>query len=218
MLGEEHGGMNEVLANLYGVTGESKYLAIAQRFNHLAVIGPAMAQQDKLTGLHANTQIPKFVGTARQYATGEDWLKTASEFFWSFVVYERSYVIGGPRRRGLQPQETLQAFGPSTTETCKYHNMLKLTRHLFTWEPKAAIGDFYERALKPHPLPGTASHDVHTCRCARAGEGLQLAPRFLLVLHGTGVENHVMRRHLLPQAELCVNLFIMTRLSWKEKT
>ena len=62
MLGTEHGGMNEVLANLYGLTGEQKYLKIAQRFNHMAVIGPASKREDRLTGLHANTQIPKFVG------------------------------------------------------------------------------------------------------------------------------------------------------------
>ena len=58
MLGNEHGGMNETLANLYVLTGEKKYLTIAQRFNHMAVIGPASQRQDRLTGLHANTQIP----------------------------------------------------------------------------------------------------------------------------------------------------------------
>jgi DUF1680 family protein len=93
MLDTEHGGMNEVLANLYALTGEQKYLKIAQRFNHMAVIGPASKREDKLTGLHANTQVPKFIGTARQYElTGHEWLKTASTFFWDTVVNERSYV------------------------------------------------------------------------------------------------------------------------------
>ena len=62
VLGVEHGGMNESLANLYALTGEEKYLKIAQRFNHMAVLGPASKREDRLTGLHANTQIPKFVG------------------------------------------------------------------------------------------------------------------------------------------------------------
>jgi DUF1680 family protein len=53
MLDTEHGGMNEVLANLYGLTGEKKYLTIAQRFNHMAVLGPA---RSKLT---ACTPIPR---------------------------------------------------------------------------------------------------------------------------------------------------------------
>src|SRR5262249_35740896 len=125
MLGNEHGGMNEVLANLYGLTGEEKYLAVAQRFNHHAVLDPASRREDKLTGLHANTQIPKFIGTARQYElTGQDWLRTASLFFWDTVVNERSYVIGGHSDGELfSPKENLsQALGPDTTETCNTYN------------------------------------------------------------------------------------------------
>ena len=52
------------------------------RFNHQEIIGPAAKRVDDLTGKHANTQIPKFIGTAREYQlTGEDSLKTASSFF-----------------------------------------------------------------------------------------------------------------------------------------
>ena len=43
MLGNEHGGMNEMLANLYGLTGEEKYLKIAQRFNHHGRHRPGLA-------------------------------------------------------------------------------------------------------------------------------------------------------------------------------
>ena len=79
----EHGGINEALANLYARTGDEKYLKLALRFNHMAVIGPAMKREDRLDGLHANTQIPKFIGTAREYElTGDESLKTASLFFW----------------------------------------------------------------------------------------------------------------------------------------
>ncbi|MHB8899931.1 MAG: beta-L-arabinofuranosidase domain-containing protein, partial [Thermoguttaceae bacterium] len=155
MLGNEHGGMNEVLANLYGLTGEDKYLKIAQRFNHMAVIGPAENREDRLTGLHANTQIPKFVGAARQYElTGNPKLKTAAEFFWNTVVKERSYVIGGHSDgEHFSPKERLsEALGPATTETCNTYNVLKLTRHLFCWEPRAEYADYYERALYNHIL------------------------------------------------------------------
>ena len=67
MLGTEHGGINEAFANLYALTGEKKYLAMAMRFNHMDVIGAAERGEDNLTGKHANTQIPKFVGAAREY-------------------------------------------------------------------------------------------------------------------------------------------------------
>ena len=66
MLRCEHGGMNEVLADVYAVTGERKYLDLAARFNHRAVIDPLSRREDRLEGLHANTQVPKLIGAARQ--------------------------------------------------------------------------------------------------------------------------------------------------------
>jgi DUF1680 family protein len=145
MLNTEQGGMNETLANLYALTGEKKYLEISLRFNHHRVVDPAEEQKDKLTGLHANTQIPKFIGTARQYElTADPALKTASLFFWNTVVKERSYVIGGHSDGEMfSPKETLsRALGPNTTETCNTYNMLKLKRHLFGWEPKDEYADY----------------------------------------------------------------------------
>ncbi len=63
----EQGGMTEVLANLYGVTGNTNYLQLAEAFNHQRVIGPLERGEDRLNGLHANTQIPKIIGIAREY-------------------------------------------------------------------------------------------------------------------------------------------------------
>ena len=51
-----HGGMSEVLANLYGLTGEAKYLKMAQRFNHRAVLEPASRAR---TGLQDCTPTPR---------------------------------------------------------------------------------------------------------------------------------------------------------------
>ena len=141
MLRNEHGGMNEALANLYARTGDLKYLKLAERFNHNAVLGPAADRKDTLTGLHANTQIPKFIGTAREFEmSGKPPLQTASLFFWNTVVNERSYVIGGHSDGEMfSPKEHLsRALGPSTTETCNTYNMLKLTRHLFEWDPRTS--------------------------------------------------------------------------------
>ena len=120
----------------------------------MAVIGPASKREDRLTGLHANTQIPKFIGAAREYElTGEPWLKTASMFFWETVVNERSYVIGGNSLgEFFTPKENLsQALGPNTCETCNTYNMLKLTRHLFCWEPREVCRLLRAGALQPDP-------------------------------------------------------------------
>ena len=54
--------MNEALANLYAVTGNTNYLALSEAFNHAAVLDPLAQGEDRLNGLHANTQIPKIIG------------------------------------------------------------------------------------------------------------------------------------------------------------
>jgi hypothetical protein len=226
LLDIEHGGINEALANLYARTGDEKYLKLALRFNHMAVIGPAMKREDKLDGLHANTQIPKFVGTARQYElTGDESLKTASLFFWETVVKERSYVTGGNSDgEYFTPKRTLsQALGHWTCETCNTYNMLKLTRHLFFWDPKAEYADYYERALYNHIL---ASQDpqtgmmVYPCPVGPGAVKKYCTPEdSFWCCTGTGVENHAKYGDSIyfhhGQAALFLNLFIASELNWQ---
>ena len=156
MLRSEHGGMNEALAEVYALTDEVKYLRAAERFNHDAVLGPLMRQRDELTGMHANTQIPKVVGLERiAQFTGDREAHRGAEFFWKTVADERSVAFGGNSvaehfhdkqdfSRVLEERE-----GP---ETCNTYNMLRLSALLFESEPKAAYADFYERALYNHIL------------------------------------------------------------------
>jgi len=228
MLGNEHGGMNETLANLYGLTGDDKYRQIALRFNHQAVIGPCAGCQDKLTGLHANTQIPKFVGTARQYElTGEDELRTASVFFWNTVANERSYVIGGHSDgEHFSPKEKLsEALGPSTTETCNTYNMLKLTRHLFCWEPRAEYADFYERAVLNHILASQNPETGMMCYYVPLRSGSHKSYNEPLdsfwCCTGTGIENHAKYGDSIyfhdGDRALYVNLFIASELDWQAR-
>jgi uncharacterized protein len=228
MLGNEHGGMNECLANLYALTGDEKYLAISKRFNHQAVIGPAMQRQDKLTGLHANTQFPKFIGVSRQYElTGDEALRTAATFFWNTVVHERSYVIGGNSDGEMfSPKEKLStAFGPSTTETCNTYNMLKLTRHLFCWDPKVEYADYYERALYNHILASQNPEDGMTCYYVplRSGSSKTYCTTedSFWCCTGTGVENHAKYGDSIyfhaGDSTLYVNLFIASELDWKAR-
>lgn len=227
MLNTEQGGMNETLANLYALTGEDKYLKLSLRFNHHRVIDPAEQQQDKLTGLHANTQIPKFIGTARQYElTGQAPLGEASRFFWDTVVKERSYVIGGHSDGEMfSAKERLsQALGPNTTETCNTYNMLKLTRHLFCWEPKAEYADYYERALYNHILASQNPEDGMMCYYVPLRSGSRRnynTPNdSFWCCTGTGVENHAKYGESIyfhDDQGLYVNLFIASELSWKAK-
>jgi uncharacterized protein len=156
MLGQEHGGMNEVLADIYAITGDQKYLHLAQRFNHKVVLDPLMRREDRLTGLHANTQIPKVIGLARiATLTGDQAANGGAHYFWENVTGTRSLAFGGnsvaehfnnPKdfRGMLEHRE-----GP---ETCNTYNMLQLTKQLFISKPQAAYADYYERALYNHIL------------------------------------------------------------------
>jgi uncharacterized protein len=226
MLGNEHGGINEAMANLYALTGQRKYLEMALRLNHQDLVGPFSHRQDNLTGKHANTQIPKFIGTAREYElTGDEALKTASLFFWETVARERSYVIGGHSDGEMfTPKEKLStAFGPSTTETCNTYNMLKLTRHLFAWDPRAEYADFYERALYNHILASQNPETGMMCYYVPLRTGSSKTYNDPLnsfwCCTGTGVENHAkygdsIYFHEADKA-LYVNLFIASELDWK---
>ncbi len=133
-----------------------KYIELAKRFNHRAVFEPLENHQDRLTGLHANTQIPKIVGMERIAAFVQDeTLHTGAAFFWDTVTQHRSLAFGGnsvsehfndPNDFGrvIEHRE-----GP---ETCNTYNMLRLTEQLFAAEPKAVYADYYERALYNHIL------------------------------------------------------------------
>ncbi|MGA2257249.1 MAG: beta-L-arabinofuranosidase domain-containing protein [Thermoguttaceae bacterium] len=230
MLDLEHGGINEAMANLYALTGDQKYLKLALRLNHMAVIGPASKREDRLTGLHANTQIPKFVGTARQYElTGEPWLKTASAFFWETVVNERSYVIGGNSLGEFftAKGKLSQALGPNTCETCNTYNMLKLTRHLFFWEPRAEYADYYERALynqilgSQNPDTGMMCYFTPLCFDRKCRKEYCSPEDSFWCCTGTGIENHAKYGDSIyfrqGETGLYVNLFIASELSWQAK-
>jgi len=198
MLRCEHGGMNEALADVYAVTGDKKHLDLAGRFNHRSVIDPLSKREDQLEGLHANTQVPKLIGAARQYElNGKAELRTAAEFFWEVVSQHRSYVNGGNsdaehfRKKG----ELWKHLSSRTAETCNTYNMLKLTRHLFAWTGDRRYADYYERALYNHIL---ASQDpkkgmmIYFCSLKPGHFHTYNKPYdSFWCCTGSGIENHV---------------------------
>lgn len=230
----EHGGINEVFANLYAVTGDKRYLRLSQRMNHMAVLGPLMKGEDRLTGLHANTQFPKVIGIARQYElAGDKALRSGAEFFWNVVTRERSYVIGGNSDGEVfSPKEELSRhIGNATTETCNTYNMLRLTRHVFAWNAEGEQADYYERALynhilaSQHPDTGMMNYYVPlrsgTSKAAKLPFGFSEPVNSFWCCTGTGVENHVKYGDSIYWREgnrgLFVNLFIASELDWNAK-
>ncbi|KAF4975733.1 hypothetical protein FZEAL_7509 [Fusarium zealandicum] len=152
----EFGGMNEVLADIAYYTGEEKWLEVAQRFDHALVFDPLAKNQDRLGGLHANTQVPKWIGAIREYKiSGTQKYLDIGRNAWDMTVHKHSYAIGGNSQAEhfREPDAIAEYLDEDSCEACNTYNMLKLTRELWVMDPTdAAYFDFYEGALMNHLL------------------------------------------------------------------
>lgn len=226
-LGTEFGGMNEILTNIYAVAGDSIYLKTAEKFDHKAIFDSLAVAIDPLDGLHANTQISKAIGAAREFElTGEKRYADIASFFWDRVALHRSYVIGGNSDdEGFFPiRDFSKHLGAASTETCNMYNMLKLTRHMFEWNPSAEAMDFYERGLYNQILasqdPATGMMTYYVPLKPGAFKTFSTPAQSFWCCVGTGMENHAKYGETIyfhDSASLYVNLFIPSELNWKEK-
>jgi DUF1680 family protein len=224
----EQGGMCEVLANLYSLTGKAEYLKLARRFDEQHYIVPLSQYRDVLKGEHVNSFIPNIIGTAREYEmTGDIGLYNIASYFWRQVTGARSYATGGTSNgEGWQQDPYVMAseLGADSHESCCTYNMLKLTRHLFNWEPKAALADYYERALYNGILSTQNPADGMMMYYVPMMPGMYktfMTPEdSFWCCTGTGMENHAKYGDSIyfhgPDA-LYMNLFIASELSWPEK-
>lgn len=155
MLEYEHGGMNEVFANLYRITKNEKYLCFAEKFTHKKLFRFLLKGEDKLDGWHANAQIPKVTGMAAIYAAAPEAHKeyrTAAENFWRFVTQDRSYAIGGNSDKEHFEKKGKETLSKKTCESCNTYNMMRLCEYLFSFKQKSEYFDWYENALLNHIL------------------------------------------------------------------
>ncbi len=227
LLACEHGGINESFADLYARTGESRWLALAERFYHRRVLEPLTERRDELAGLHANTQIPKLIGLARLHElTGQAAYGTAARFFWEAVTRDHSYVIGGNSDR-----EYFQAGGSTsrylteqTCEGCNTYNMLKLTRQLYAAAPDGALFDYYERAHLNHVLaqqdPATGAFTYMMPLMSGAAREYSEPFDSFWCCVGTGMESHAKHGDSIfwhAGDTLFVNLFIPSTARWRER-
>jgi DUF1680 family protein len=223
----EYGGMIEVLANLYAVTGNPGYLKTADTFHQKVLFDPLAIGVDPLDGLHANTQFPKIIGVAREYElTGNKRDYDIASFFWDRVALHRSYVIGGnsDNESFFQIRNFSKHLGISTTETCNVYNMLKLTRHLFEWQPSAVEMDYYERGLYNQILasqdPATGMMTYYIPLKPGSFKTFSTPTNSFWCCTGTGMENHAKYGETIyfhNDTSLYVNLFIPSELNWKDK-
>jgi DUF1680 family protein len=228
MLRAEHGGMNEVLADVSHMTGQQKYMDLAIRFSHQAILRPLEQGQDQLTGLHANTQIPKVIGFKRigDITSRRDWQRAAA-FFWQTVHDHRTVAIGGNSvKEHFHDDKDFTSMideveGP---ETCNTYNMLKLTGLLFQGDAKGSYADYYERALYNHILssqhPDSGGFVYFTPMRPNHYRVYSQPQQAMWCCVGSGIESHAKYGEFIYAHRgdsLYVNLFIPSTLDWREQ-
>ena len=225
MLRSEHGGLNETFADVAAITGDKRYLELAHKFSHQLVLQPLLNKEDKLTGMHANTQIPKVIGYKRMadLEGNEDWSE-AARYFWETVVEHRSISIGGNSvREHFHPSTDFSSMLTSEQgpETCNTYNMLRLTKMLYQTSADASFMDYYERALYNHilstinPIQGGFVYFT-PMRSGHYRVYSQPQTSFWCCV-GSGMENHARYGEMIyghKDKNLYVNLFIPSTLDW----
>lgn len=228
MLRSEHGGLNETFADVAAITGDKKYLTLAHQFSHQLILNPLLVHEDKLTGMHANTQIPKVLGFKRiaDLEGNQSW-DDAARFFWDTVVENRSVAIGGNSvgehfnatndfSRMIKSIE-----GP---ETCNTYNMLRLSKMLYQTSLDKKYIDYYEKALYNHILSTQNPEQggfVYFTQMRPGHYRVYSQPQTSFwCCVGSGLENHAKYGEMIyahSGNSLFINLFIPSRLTWKEK-
>ncbi|WP_372672481.1 beta-L-arabinofuranosidase domain-containing protein [Amycolatopsis kentuckyensis] len=239
VLGTEFGGMNAVLTDLAQATGDARWLAVAQRFDHAAVFDPLAAGRDQLNGLHANTQVPKWIGAAREYqATGTTRYRDIATNAWNITVGAHTYAIGGnSQAEHFRAPNAIAAYlNQDTCESCNTYNMLKLTRELITLYPdRADLADYYERALLNQMIgqqnPADSHGHVTYFSSLNPGGRRGLGPAWgggtwstdyssFWCCQGTGLETQTKLAdsiYFRAGTTLIVNQFLPSVLNWTER-
>lgn len=159
VLGIEYGGMNDCLYDLYRFTGKSEHAKAAHLFDEEALferVLKAKSGDNVLSGIHANTTIPKFTGALKRYvvyrddpAVDADIYLDYARAFWDLVVNDHTYITGD--------NSEWEHFGPDgvldsrrshgNCETCNAYNMLKLTKLLYMITGNIKYADYYENTF-----------------------------------------------------------------------
>ena len=230
ILTTEYGGMNEVLYNLAAVTGDARWLKVGDRFSKAVFFDPLAARRDALKGLHMNTHVPQVIGAARRFElSGDNRYGEIARFFWDTVSDARTYVTGGSSNREHWLTEPYQLGAEwrqdvNHQECCCSYNMLKLTRHLFSWAPDEKYIAYYERNLFNHRLgtiePETGNTTYFLSLAPGAWKTLATDDASFWCCTGTGMEEFAKLTDTIyfrDDKSLYVNLFIASSVTWPER-
>jgi len=228
VLEREYGGMNELFYNLAAVTGEERWIRLAQRFDHERVFSPLAAGRDELKGLHVNTLIPKVIGAARRYELlGDPRARDIAQYFWQQVVTRRSYATGGTSNGeswDAEPGILSTELSGYTHECCVTYNMLKLSRHVFSWTGDARAMDYFERAHYNGILGTVHPRDGHSLYYLPLQSGYWKLfgdpEQSFWCCNGSSMESFAKVADTVyfhDDRGIYVNLFMASEVDWQEK-
>lgn len=220
----EYGGMNDVMARLYRLTGKEEFLETARYFDNEKLFLPMEKRVDALENFHANQHIPQVIGAMEVFrASGEKRYYDIASYFWNAVTASHTYTIGGTGENEMfhGPDCIGNLLTKHTAESCASYNMMKLTKELYRYRNEKEMIDYYERTMTNHILGGR-EHGI-------TGETVYFMPlgpgyhkEFLnenSCCHGTGMESHFKYADMVYAhhgEKLYVNLFVKSRLNWEE--
>ena len=230
ILNTEYGGMAETLYNLAAVTNNDKWAKAGDRFTKKRFVNPLALRRDQLTGLHVNTHVPQVIAAARRYEiSGDPRFHDVADFFYWTVTTGRTYVTGGtsngetwqmpPRQLAAELKRSV-----ATAECCCSYNMMKLTRHLYSWNPEPHYFDYFERTLLNerigtiHPKNGFTQY--YLSLTPGAWKTFCNEDKSFWCCTGTGVEEYGKLNDSIywhDDEGLYVNLFVPSELDWAEK-
>lgn len=168
LLDWETGGMQEVFADLYGVTGAPEHRELLRRFDRRRLIEPLLKGEDPLTNMHANQTAQEIVAAARAYeVTGDERWREACEAYWRCAVTDRGTFATGGQTYGefwTPPFEFAARLGKSNQEHCVVFHMSRLAGHLLEWTGDPQYADYLERNryngifAQQHPQTGMVAY------------------------------------------------------------
>jgi len=226
ILDVETGGMLEVWANLYGVTGQAEHLELIHRYDRPRLFDRLLVGEDVLTNRHANTTVPEVQGAARAWeVTGEQRWRQIVEAYWHCAVTRRGYYCTGGQTCGeiwTPPGELSARLGDKNQEHCVVYNMMRLAEYLLRWTGNAAYADYWERNLyngvlaQQHPRTGMIAYFLPLQAGAVKKWGTPTDDFWCC--HGTLVQAHASHGsgvYYQDDEGLVVCRYIPTELSWQ---
>lgn len=240
----EYGGMNEIMAKLYQLSGDDRYLITADKFDNISLFygnlqksGGLARNVDTFRGHHANQHIPQIVGALKQYdATKDIKYYDIAANFWNISYNSYTYSIGGvagstsnSENYTAQPN-SLFTLGFNTggqNETCATYNLLKLSRQLYMHDQDTKYMDYYEQALYNDILSSVAENNAgntyHIPLNPGAVKGFgNSGMNGFTCCNGTALESNTKLQDSIyfksvDNKALYVNLYVPSTLNWTER-